>query len=93
MKRNRLIVLALMLIGLMNAQKVCAQQVSAQKWAGHTPADVYAGKYTDAEGNAQTSDAAKVLYLYNLGTKQYLINGGRWGTQAALSKQCMPLTL
>lgn len=91
MKRNRLIVLALMLIGLMNAQKVCAQ-VSAQKWAGHTPADVYSGKYTDAEGT-KTSDAAKVLYLYNLGTKQYLINGGRWGTQAALSKQGMPLTL
>lgn len=91
MKRNRLIVLALMLIGLMNAQKVCAQ-VSAQKWAGHTPADVYAGKYTDSEGT-KTSDAAKVLYLYNLGTKQYLINGGRWGTQAALSKQGMPLTM
>ena len=51
MKRNRLIVLALMLIGLMNAQKVCAQG-STQKWAGHKPADVYSGKYTDAEGNA-----------------------------------------
>ncbi|MGM9711309.1 MAG: hypothetical protein ACI3YO_04790 [Prevotella sp.] len=92
MKRNRLILLALALMGLLTAQKVCAQ-TTTQKWAGHTPADVYAGNYTDAEGNAKTSDAAKVLYLYNLGTKQYLINGGRWGTQAALSKQGMPLTM
>ena len=58
MKRNRLIVLALMLIGLMNAQKVCAQ-VSAQKWAGHTPADV-------AKATAGEDDA--LFYRYNVGT-------------------------
>ena len=91
MKRNRLIVLALMLIGLLNAQKVCAQ-VSAQKWAGHTPADVNAGKYT-ANGIETTSDAAKVLYLYNLGTKQYLTKGGRWGTQAMSGPQGMAMRL
>ena len=91
MKRNRLIVLALMLIGLMNAQKVCAQ-VSAQKWAGHTPADVYAGKYTDSEGT-KTSDAAKVLYLYNLGTGNMLTKGGKWGTQAVSAKQGMAMQL
>ena len=77
----------------MNAQKVCAQQVSAQKWDGHTPADVYSGSYTDEKGNAQTSDAAKVLYLYNLGTKQYLTKGGRWGTQAMSGPQGMPMRL
>lgn len=91
MKRNRLIVLALMLIGLMNAQKVCAQG-STQKWAGHKPADVYSGKYTDSEGT-KTSDAAKVLYLYNLGTKQYLTKGGRWGTQAMSGPQGMAMSL
>ena len=75
----------------MNAQKVCAQ-VSAQKWAGHKPADVYSGKYTDSEGT-KTSDAAKVLYLYNLGTKQYLTKGGRWGTQAMSGPQGMAMRL
>ena len=47
---------------------------------------MYAGKYTDSEGT-KTSDAAKVLYLYNLGTKQYLTKGGRWGTQAMSGPQ------
>ena len=75
----------------MNAQKVCAQ-VSAQKWAGHTPADVYSGKYTDSEGT-KTSDAAKVLYLYNLGTKQYLTKGGKWGTQAMSGPHGMAMSL
>ncbi|MDD6754302.1 MAG: hypothetical protein PUE15_10440 [Prevotella sp.] len=92
MKRNRLIVLALMLIGLMNAQKVCAQQVSAQKWDGHTPAQVYSGSYT-YKGETKTSDAAKVLYLYNLGTKQYLTKGGKWGTQAMSGPQGMAMRL
>lgn len=92
MKRNRLILLALALMGLLTAQKVCAQ-TSTQKWAGHTPADVYAGNYTDAEGNAKTSDAAKVLYLYNLGTKQFLTKGGRWGTQAMSGPQGMAMSL
>ena len=76
----------------MNAQKVCAQQVSAQKWDGHTPADVNAGKYT-ANGIETTSDAAKVLYLYNLGTKQYLTKGGKWGTQAMSGPQGMAMSL
>lgn len=75
----------------MNAQKVCAQ-VSAQKWDGHTPTQVYSGSYTDEEGT-KTSDAAKVLYLYNLGTKQYLTKGGRWGTQAMSGPQGMAMRL
>lgn len=77
MKRNRLIVLALMLIGLMNAQKVCAQQVSAQKWAGHTPAQV-------AGATAGSDDA--LFYLYNVGTGLYLSQGGVWGTCAVVSE-------
>lgn len=81
-----------MLIGLMNAQKVCAQQVSAQKWDGHTPAQVYSGSYT-YKGETKTSDAAKVLYLYNLGTKQYLTKGGKWGTQAMSGPQGMAMSL
>ena len=77
MKRNRLIVLALMLIGLMNAQKVCAQESSTQKWAGHTPEQV--------AGATAGSDAA-YFYLYNVGTGLYLSQGGVWGTCAVVSE-------
>ena len=56
MKRNRLIVLALMLIGLMNAQKVCAQS-STQKWAGHTPKEV---------ASATAGSDGALFYLYNV---------------------------
>ena len=81
MKRNRLIVLALMLIGLMNAQKVCAQ-TSTQRWAGNTPADVYSG-----------TGASRIFYLYNLGTGNMLTKGGKWGTQAVSAKQGMAMQL
>lgn len=81
MKRNRLIVLALMLIGLMNAQKVCAQG-STQRWAGHTPTDVNSG-----------TGASRIFYLYNLGTGNYLAKGGYWGTQAVSGNQALPMTL
>ena len=67
MKRNRLIVLALMLIGLMNAQKVCA-------WTGSTP---------DAIANA-SGDAAE-FYLSTVGTRQFLTQGGSWGTAAVVA--------
>lgn len=81
MKRNRLILLALALMGLLTAQKVCAQ-TSTQRWAGHTPADVYSG-----------TGASSILYLYNLGTGNYLAKGGYWGTQAVSGRQAMPMTL
>ncbi len=67
MKRNRLIVLALMLIGLMNAQKVCA-------WEGSTPSAI-----------AVASGDAAEFYLYNVGTRQFLTQGGSWGTAAVVA--------
>lgn len=67
MKRNRLIVLALMLIGLMNAQKVCA-------WDGSTP-----------DAIAKASGDAAEFYLYNVGTRQFLTQGGSWGTAAVVA--------
>lgn len=56
-----------MLIGLLNAQKVCA-------WNGSTP---------DAIANA-SGDAAE-FYLYNVGTRQFLTQGGSWGTAAVVA--------
>lgn len=43
----------------------------AQDWTGHTP-----GSLVDAEG--QTAE----IYLWNVGTNQFLYTGGNWGTQA-----------
>lgn len=43
----------------------------AQDWTGHT-----LGSLVDAEG--QTAE----IYLWNVGTNQFLYTGGNWGTQA-----------
>lgn len=46
-------------------------------WKGTTP--------SDANG--------KTVYLYNVGTKQYLGKGGRWGTEATMNVEGTPFTL
>lgn len=40
------------------------------------------------------SDAnGKIVYLYNVGTKQFLGKGGRWGTEATMNVEGTPFTL
>lgn len=46
-------------------------------WTGTTP--------SDADG--------KTVYLYNVGTKQFLGKGGRWGTEATMNVEGTPFTL
>lgn len=46
-------------------------------WTGTTP----------SEANSKT------VYLYNVGTKQYLGKGGRWGTEATMNVEGAPFTL
>lgn len=46
-------------------------------WTGTTPSDA----------NNQT------VYLYNVGTKQFLGKGGRWGTEATMNVEGVPFTL
>ena len=46
-------------------------------WKGTTP--------SDADG--------KIVYLYNVGTKQFLGKGGRWGTEATMNVEGTPFTL
>ena len=46
-------------------------------WKGTTPSDA----------NGQT------VYLYNVGTKQFLGKGGRWGTEATMNVEGTPFTL
>ena len=55
------------------------QTAYAQKapWTGSTP--------SDANG--------KTVYLYNVGTKQFLGKGGRWGTEATMNVEGVPFAL
>lgn len=46
-------------------------------WTGTTP--------SDANG--------QIVYLYNVGTKQFLGKGGRWGTEATMNVEGTPFTL
>lgn len=43
----------------------------AQTWTGHTPSSLVGAEGQDAE-----------VYLWNVGTRQFLYVGGNWGTQA-----------
>lgn len=43
----------------------------AQTWTGHAPDDLVGAEGQDAE-----------VYLWNVGTGQFLYVGGNWGTQA-----------
>lgn len=46
-------------------------------WTGTTPSDAN----------------NKTVYLYNVGTKQFLGKGGRWGTEATMNVEGVPFTL
>lgn len=53
------------------------EQQPIAAWTGTTP--------SDADG--------KTVYLYNVGTKQFLGKGGRWGTEATMNVEGVPFTL
>lgn len=46
-------------------------------WTGTTPSDAH----------------EKTVYLYNVGTKQFLGKGGRWGTEATMNVEGVPFRL
>lgn len=52
-------------------------QATASTWTGSTP----------AQADGQT------VYLYNVGAKQYLGKGGRWGTEATMNVEGTPFKL
>lgn len=52
-------------------------QATASAWTGSAP----------AQADGQT------VYLYNVGTKQFLGKGGRWGTEATMNVEGVPFTL
>ena len=85
-RKAKLFVTALMVAA--TAQTCFAQTTGAETsgskgeqpiaaWTGTTP--------SDANG--------KTVYLYNVGTKQFLGKGGRWGTEATMNVEGVPFTL
>lgn len=45
------------------------------------------------EGSTPSAANGKTVYLYNVGTKQFLGKGGRWGTEATMNVEGVPFTL
>lgn len=45
------------------------------------------------EGSTPSAANGKIVYLYNVGTKQFLGKGGRWGTEATMNVEGVPFTL
>lgn len=44
-------------------------------------------------GTTPSAANGKTVYLYNVGTKQFLGKGGRWGTEATMNVEGVPFTL
>lgn len=85
-RKAKLFVTALMVAA--TAQTCFAQttgtETSGRK--GEQPIAAWTGT-TPSEANGKT------VYLYNVGTKQYLGKGGRWGTEATMNVEGAPFTL
>lgn len=45
------------------------------------------------EGSTPSDANDKIVYLYNVGTKQFLGKGGRWGTEATMNVEGVPFAL
>lgn len=76
-RKAKLFVTALMVAA---TAQTCFAQTTEQPiaaWTGTTP----------SEANGKT------VYLYNVGTKQFLGKGGRWGTEATMNVEGVPFTL
>ena len=49
--------------------------------------------FTDKESSSPEAANGQIVYLYNVGTKQYLGKGGRWGTEPTMNVEGEPFTL
>ena len=85
-RKAKLFVTALMVAA--TAQTCFAQTTGTETSGreGEQPIAAWTGtKPSDANG--------KTVYLYNVGTKQFLGKGGRWGTEATMNVEGTPFTL
>lgn len=75
---KRLFFISFAVVASFVGQTAHAQKVQpVAAWKGTTP----------SAANGQT------VYLYNVGTKQFLGKGGRWGTEATMNVEGVPFTL
>ena len=45
------------------------------------------------KGTTPSAANGQIVYLYNVGTKQFLGKGGRWGTEATMNVEGVPFRL
>lgn len=85
-RKAKLFVTALMVAA---TAQTCFAQTTGTKTSGSE------GEQPNAAWTGTTpSDAnGKTVYLYNVGTKQFLGKGGRWGTEATMNVEGTPFTL
>lgn len=85
-RKAKLFVTALMVAA---TAQTCFAQTTGTETSGK------AGEQSNAAWTGTTPSAAngKTVYLYNVGTKQFLGKGGRWGTEATMNVEGAPFEL
>lgn len=85
-RKAKLFVTALMVAA---TAQTCFAQTTGTETSGK------AGEQSNAAWTGTTPSAAngKIVYLYNVGTKQFLGKGGRWGTEATMNVEGVPFRL
>lgn len=85
-RKAKLFVTALMVAA---TAQTCFAQTTGTETSGRE------GEQPTAAWTGTTPSAAngKTVYLYNVGTKQFLGKGGRWGTEATMNVEGVPFTL
>lgn len=85
-RKAKLFVTALMVAA---TAQTCFAQATGTETSGK------AGEQSNAAWTGTTPSAAngKIVYLYNVGTKQFLGKGGRWGTEATMNVEGAPFML
>lgn len=85
-RKAKLFVTALMVAA---TAQTCFAQTTGTETSGRE------GEQPNAAWTGTTPSAAdgKTVYLYNVGTKQFLGKGGRWGTEATMNVEGTPFTL
>lgn len=85
-RKAKLFVTALMVAA---TAQTCFAQTTGTETSGRE------GEQPIAAWTGTTPSAAdgKTVYLYNVGTKQFLGKGGRWGTEATMNVEGTPFTL
>lgn len=85
-RKAKLFVTALMVAA---TAQTCFAQTTGTETSGRE------GEQSNAAWTSTTPSEAngKTVYLYNVGTKQFLGKGGRWGTEATMNVEGAPFTL